>query len=248
MERAVMKRAWRNTLAASLKVVAVMTAGVLISGTAEARLFVLKSDVAAYPAQSVIEPGQKLNLPKGKRLTVLLPDGSTRDLTSANNGPVQALLQATKPASWWDDLVKMVLSGGGTDKPGSVRSVGTPPASLAVEGIRGGTARVCVERGAVPTVTRDRSADQQVVNFLAGTSDKPAVAEFAAGERTLKWPPGLEVVDGQTYRLQPVNGTGMQVQVVLIAKVPPGAEAVQSLAGAGCLPQAAAALRGLAAK
>jgi hypothetical protein len=248
MERAVMKRAKRNTWEPLLKVVAVMAAGLLFSGAAEARLFVLKSDVAAYPARSVIEPDQKLNVPKGKRLSVLLPDGSMRNLTSANNGPVQALLQATKPASWWDDLVKMVLSGGGTDKPGSVRSIGIPPASIAVEGVRGGKARVCVERGGVPTVTRDRTAARQVVNFQLGVGDKPVVAEFAAGESMLKWPAGLAVTDGQTYRVMPVNGTAMEVQVVLITKGQPGPEAVQTLAGAGCLPQAAAALQGLAAK
>jgi hypothetical protein len=243
-----MGRARRNRQGTSLKMVVAMAAGLLFGGTAEARLFVLRSDVAAYPARSVIEPDQKLNLPKGKSLTVLLPDGTMRDLTSANNGPVQALLQTTKPASWWDDLVKMVLSGGGTDKPGSVRSVGIPPASLAIEGVRGGTIRVCVERGGVPTVTRDRTAARQVVNFLAGASDKPVVAEFAAGENTLKWPSDLEVTDGQTYRVVPVNGTPMDIQVVLIAKGPPGAEAVQTLASAGCLPQAAAALQGLAPK
>jgi hypothetical protein len=238
----------RNTSRTSLKVVAATMAGLLVSGAAEARLFVLKSDVAAYPARSVIEPSQRLNVPKGKRLTVLLPDGSMRDLTSANNGPVQALLQTTKPASWWDDLVKMVMSGGGTDKPGSVRSVGLPPVSIAVEGVSGGTARVCVGRGSVPTVTRDRTAAPLVVNILAGGSDKPVVAEFAAGESTLKWPTGLEVTAGQTYRVMPVSGAAMEVQVVLITKGRSGPEAVQALAGAGCLHQAAAALQSLAAK
>jgi hypothetical protein len=238
----------RNTSRTSLKAVAAMMAGLLVSGAAEARLFVLKSDVAAYPARSVIEPDQKLNVPKGKRLTVLLPDGSMRDLTAADNGPVQALLQATKPASWWDDLVKMVLSGGGTDKPGSVRSVGIPPVTLAVEGVRSGKALVCVGRGGVPNITRDRTAAPLVVNFLAGASDKPVVAEFAVGESTLKWPPALEFKAGQTYRVIPVNGTAMEFQAVLITKGRPGPEAVQGLAGAGCLHQAAAALQELGAK
>jgi hypothetical protein len=238
----------RNTSRTSLKAVAAMMAGLLVSGAAEARLFVLKSDVAAYPARSVIEPDQKLNVPKGKRLTVLLPDGSMRDLTAADNGPVQALLQATKSASWWDDLVKMVLSGGGTDKPGSVRSVGIPPVTLAVEGVRSGKALVCVGRGGVPTITRDRTAAPLVVNFLAGASDKPVVAEFAVGESTLKWPPDLEFKAGQTYRVIPVNGTAMEFQAVLITKGRPGPEAVQALASAGCLHQAAAVLQGLAAK
>jgi hypothetical protein len=220
----------------------------LLCGEADARLFVLKSDAAAYPARSVIEADQKLDLPKGKRLTVLLPDGSMRDLSSANNGPVGALLQTASPASWWDDLIKMVMSGGGVDKPGSVRSVGIPSASIAVEGVRGGTARVCVERGSMPTVTRDRTATRQVVNFQAGTSDKRATAEFAAGESALKWPSGLEVADGQTYRVTPDNGTAMEVQLILIAKGPTGPQAVQALAGAGCLLQAALALQGLAPK
>jgi hypothetical protein len=235
-----MKRAMRKQLWVPL------AAGLLLGGTAEARLFVVKSDVAAYPARSVIETDQKLNVPKGKRLTVLLPDGTMRDLTSANNGPVQALLQATKPASWWDDLVKMVMSGGGVDKPGSVRSVGVPPMSLAIQGVRGGTARVCVERGSVPTITRDRTAAPQAVTFLAGTSGKPVVTEFAAGESALKWPAGVEITDGQTYRVTAANGSAMEVQVILIAKLAPGPEAVQALAGAGCLPQAAAALQALA--
>jgi hypothetical protein len=238
----------RDRLGPSITLAVATAAGLLWSGAAEARLFVLKSDVAAYPARSVIEPGQKLSLPSGKSLTVLLPDGTMRELTSANNGPVQALLTSAKPASWWDDLVKLVMSGGGVDKPGSVRSAGLPPVSFAVEGVRGGNIRVCVERGGAPTVTRDRALVRQVVSIVAGGSTKPVVTEFAAGESTLKWPSGLEVADGQTYRVMPLDSTALDVRVTLIAKKLPGTAAVPTLAEAGCLAQAAALLQVAAGK
>ena len=214
--------------------------------TAQARMFVVASDAPEYPAKKIIEPGETLKLPPGKRMTVMLPDGTTRALTSADNGPVAAILQPVKPVSWWQDLMDAARSGGGSSRPGSVRSVSPRPAVFSVDGQTGPKFRLCVEPSTQPVITRDRTDGNPAVTILAEKSGQQATVAFAAGQPKLAWPAGIDIVDGQTYRITPASTAAMVVEARVVAPGLTGEAKVRALGAAGCTQQAAAALQALA--
>ena len=228
-------------------ILAVLSLGILVAleGGAQARMFVVASDATEYPAKRVIEPGDTLKLVPGKRITVMLPDGTTRELTSANNGPVAALLQPVKTASWWEDLIDIARSGGGSSRPGSVRSVTMRPTVFTVDGQTGARFRLCVEPSTNPVVTRDRTDGNLTVIIVAEASGKQVTGEFAAGQMTLGWPSGLELADGQSYRVMPANAAPLQVELRIVPSGLKGEAQIRALGTAGCMKQAAAALQSL---
>lgn len=229
-------------------VLAVSSLGILLvlADGEHARMFVVASDAPEYPTKKVIELGDTLKLPAGKRITVMLPDGTTRELTSANNGAVAVLLQPVKVASWWNDLIDIARSGGGSSRPGSVRSVTVRPTVFAVDGQTGANVRLCLEPPVQPVVTRDRTEGSLTVTILAEASGKRATADFAAGQEKLTWPSDLAVADGQSYRVTPTNAAPMQVEVRVVPSGLKGEAQVRTLGAAGCTRQAAAVLQSLA--
>ena len=114
----------------------------------------------------------------------MLPDGTTRELSSANNGAVAALLQSVKPASWWEEIIEMARAGGGSSRPGAVRSITAKPPVFAVDGITASRFKLCVEAGMPPAVTRDQTTGVHAVTIVAETGNKQVKAEFAAGQAT----------------------------------------------------------------
>lgn len=220
----------------------------LVTTAAHARLIVRSSTTDSYRPRQVLAPNEIIKIPAGKEVVVLLPDGTTRLLTSAQNGPTSAVLKTSKPeASWWKDLIKYLQSGGAVASTGgtrggpSISEASKPQTTFTIESVKPdaatGAMRVCVTQGILPTIARDRSEGAHAVSIAADGSDRPAALAFKSGETRLAWPSSIPIVAGMSYRVVPSNHATIVVEMKTLAKGLAGDARLQALGAAGCFEQ-----------
>lgn len=217
---------------------------------AAADILIVSSDVAALKAGTQLADADRLDLPAGVKVRILLPSGKTQLLTGPVGGFVRDITKGERLAESVWSKAKELFETGGVDqtKMGAVRSIAVakPVSSgfawnlIAVTA----TGAVCVEKGAPLSIERaegDKANEMTIVD--AGTNKKFTIS-FAAGARAAEWPSGLDVQPDASYQLVPAGGRLRQVTLRLVDKASTAEPvALQTLLERGCRAQASAWLK-----
>jgi hypothetical protein len=244
-----MNRTFRTTLAMSTTRAALLAVlAMSAAAAAKADLLIVSSDVAALKAGSQLSDADRLDLPAGVKVRVLLPSGKTQLLTGPVSGFVRDITKGERMAEGIWSKAKDLFETGGIDqsKMGAVRSFKPPPKPVSsafawnmVPASASGP--VCVEKGAKILIERadgDKSPDLIVVD--AGANTRATVA-FSDGTRQADWPAGVALKPDATYQLVPSGGRLRQITLRLVDKAMTDEKsALQALLERDCRTQAKA--------
>lgn len=217
---------------------------------AAADILIVSSDVAALKAGTQLADADRLDLPAGVKVRILLPSGKTQLLTGPVGGFVRDITKGERLVESVWSKAKELFDTGGVDqtKMGAVRSIAVakPVSSGFAWNLIAVTASgsVCVEKGAPLSIERaegDKAKEMTIVD--AGTNQKLTI-NFAAGAREAEWPSGLDVKPDASYQLVPAGGRLRQVTLRLVDKASTAEPvALQTLLERGCRAQASAWLK-----
>jgi hypothetical protein len=217
---------------------------------AVADVLIVSSDVAVLKAGTQLADSDRLDLPAGAKVRVLLPSGKTQVLSGPVSGFVRDISKGERLVDSVWSKAKDLLETGGVEqsKVGAVRSFSVAkPAettftwNVIPAAINGS---VCVERNAKLLFERppgDKSKDLTIIETL--NSSKVSVP-LAEGATTVDWPSNLTVKPGASYQIVPSAGRLQQITLHLIEKsMTEETVALQALLELGCDRQARAWLR-----
>jgi hypothetical protein len=213
-----MQRIFRFTMFRSAALLAMFT----IATTAHADLLVVSSDIAALKAGTQLADADRLDLPAGVKVRVLLPSGKTQLLTGPVSGFVRDITKGERVVDGIWAKAKDLLDTGGVDqsKMGAVRSFGPPkPApSVFAWNVIPATANgpVCIEKGAKVMIERSEADKSQEMTLVdAGTK---ITVIFAGGGRQAEWPAGVALKPDVNYQIVPAGGRLRQISLRLVDK------------------------------
>jgi hypothetical protein len=219
-----------------LTVFALLVAG----GTAQAQVYVLESTAANVRAGIEIAMSDRISIPAGATIRVVMPSGKTQTISGPFSGTAAELAKG-QPANdgviaWIKSLVQ---TGGSTEKtPGVTRSARAPglPASFSWTAIPTTVdSTVCVPKGAKLELVRGASPAADRVTVVDLTTATRADAEFAAGKLTAAWPGTIALQDDRAYvLLAPDNRPRRQVTLRVIDRLPGEDDILIELADRGC--------------
>ncbi len=228
-----------------------LTAGLLLVAAAQALAadwVVMDARGGSFKPGQPVPAGTAVTLKEGERLSLISPDGKAVNLRGPYSGPATpgATGKAVDPK---EALAALLASRDArTRSVGVVRSgtasVATPD-SRAIDITRGGPR--CLRDGEQPELWRPDSSTMQP--FVLVASDRSWRADFVwlAGEDRIRMP-DLTRFDGQTTLLVNIEQREFALS---FARIPQGIDGIVLAAWMlekGCLQQAAALLRELAAR
>jgi acid phosphatase family membrane protein YuiD len=227
-------------------------AGLLMAAAlpAAADILIVSSDVAALKAGTQLADADRLDLPAGVKVRVMLPSGKTQMLTGPVSGFVRDITKGERLVESVWAKAKELFETGGVDqsKMGAVR--GLVMAKPVTAGFAwnvipvAASGSVCVEKDAALAIERaegDKSKDMIIVDAAA---NKKLAINFAEGARQADWPAGLDVKPDASYQLVPSGGRLRQITLRLVDKASTAdAVALQTLLERDCRAQASAWLK-----
>ena len=196
-----MKALFRGVLAGS-----VFSALALVVPASAAEIIVLDSSAASIKAGSVIQSDAVVNIPAGRKITIMETDGSVRAISGPFDGAVSKSAKAGGESHLISGLAKLVTERSERKAVlGAVRAVdknGDEAGLYAVDVTK--SEIFCLPAGKNPVLWRpDRlNLDAQFAIRNWHNQDDVRVAMWRRGDSTLAWPPNLQIGGGADYVLR----------------------------------------------
>jgi hypothetical protein len=183
------------------------------------QILVLSSDVEGLKANTELGANERLKVPAGRSVRILLPSGSTSVVQGPMDKPVSELTAGeTRLEGLWQ-LVKNTLGSGRSDRPAAARALNPAPrpaerGPLAVSALLSWTVipipatnegAICVLTGTPLSFARldavPSNDAKPIVRFGLGDKlpENPAVVTWKANDERAPWPEGVQAFDGGRY-------------------------------------------------
>lgn len=161
-----------------------------------ADVLVVSSDVATLKPGQQIGAADRIELPAGAKVRVLLPSGKTQLITGPANGAVGDIAKGGPTVEGVWAKAKDFLATGGADasRPGATRSLtaGGPAPVFAWNVVQAGaTGDVCVEYGARLRLARAAAGAAAEAALLDAASNTKFPVSWPANDVLADWPAAL---------------------------------------------------------
>ena len=248
-----------------MKTSSLMRRGALVGCTLSAMIFsasgvaaqviVLQSSVPQYKAGKTLTKTDRVTIPEGGSMMVVLPTGATRVISGPFAGQVSGLSGGkTSNAALFNAVKKFVKTGGSTTKSvGAMRSISSRRAGRTTRTVKAKfswttvpiSARgdVCLERGAAISLIRGKAGQALTVTVVDMQSSNRVKVQFEDGQKTVAWPSEL-ALKNSSYAILPDGQSMQQIRMRLITPIPTREQTLQVLHGQRCRMQFEAFLRG----
>jgi hypothetical protein len=212
----------------------------LAAGPAQAQIYVLESTAVPIRVGASYEPDERITVPAGTYVRVVLPSGKTQTIRGPYSGSVADLSRGHSTNEGVLAWIRMLLQTGGSSErtPGTTRSmrVPAPQAAFSWAAVPAMTdSTICVRKGAALHVRRTPSPRADRITVIDGASGQRSDVEFAPGKETAPWPAGVAPRADATYALlAPDNRPRRQVTLRVLDALPGEDDILAELAARGC--------------
>lgn len=179
---------------------------VLWSPQGLADILVVSSDVATLKPGQQIGPGDRIEIPAGAKVRVLLPSGKTQLITGPANSAVADIAKGGPTVEGVLAKAKDFLATGGADasRPGATRSMmaGGPAPAFAWDVVpAGASGDVCVEQGAQLKLARSGAGALTEATLLDTGSNAKFPVYWSANDMLADWPAALAPRPDAVYQV-----------------------------------------------
>jgi hypothetical protein len=221
----------------------VLVAAIAVAGAglslAQGQIYVLESSVASIKVGSSHALDDKITIPAGASIRVVMPSGKTRTIAGPYSGPVADLARGQKLDERVIAWIKNLFQTGGSSErtPGATRGMRPPdpPPTFSWTAVPvSADSTMCAQSGARLQLVRapSRAADRVTVVDL-GTGNK-GEAQWKANSTTADWPADLALRTDATYVLLVPGRPQRQVTLRLLERLPGDDDVLAELAARGC--------------
>ena len=233
----------------------VLSALMISASGVAAQVIVLQSSVPQYKAGKTLTKTDRVTIPEGGSMMVVLPSGATRTISGPFNGQVSGLSSGrTSNAALFNAVKKFVKTGGSTTKSvGAMRSISSRKPAAAPRAAKAkfswttvpiwARGDVCLEKGAEISLVRSRAGKALTVTVVDMQSSNRTKVRFGDGESAVAWPSEL-ALKNSSFAILPDGQAMQQIRMRLIAPIPTPEQTLQVLHGQRCRMQFEAFLRG----
>jgi hypothetical protein len=221
-----------------------ITLALAATTAAYADLLVVSSDLAALKAGTQLADNDRLDLPAGVKVRVLLPSGKTQMLNGPISGFVRDITKGERLVEAIWSKARELFETGGVDqsKVGAVRSMAPPKAvaSAFAWDVIPATASgsVCLLQGTAIGLERAAGDNSKELTIVDVASNAKFVVKFADGARQTAWPQDVALKPDASYQLVPSNGRLRQITVRIVDRASTEeAAAFQALLARDCRAQ-----------
>lgn len=226
----------------SLVYAVALFAGLMVAGggSARAQVYVLESTVATVKVGTAYAMGDRMTIPAGASIRVVMPSGKTQLIKGPYSGSAQELAGGHKANDGVIAWIKTLVQTGGSNEktPGATRSMRppSPPASFSWTGIPTSVdSTICMPKSAKPELRRASAQAADRITVVDLTTAARADVEFPAGSPTAAWPATIAVQDDRAYvLLAPNNRPRRQLTLRVLDKAPGEDDILVELANRGC--------------
>jgi hypothetical protein len=219
----------------------------ILSSAAEAaeatsQVVVIKSNAAAFAPGKIIEATETLSLSAGERMTAVAANGLIIHLVGPYAGTVKAPPVAEKSSSIVQTISNLMKSNPADRNTLAVTrqwQVERPsPDPWAVDIATQGPH--CVLEKRPVSIWRNNAATETPITLRRSSGGRAADGRWRKGENAVPWPPGVEIVSGQTYRAKIGESREDVIFDIFVAPrdLPTTAHRVAWIAEHGCRRQA----------
>ena len=222
-----------------------------LAGGASADVLIVSSDAPALKPGQQVGDADRIEVPAGAKVRVLLPSGKTQLISGPASGTVKDIAKGGPMVEGVWAKAKDLLATGGADasRPGAVR--GAPAGGGLLEGGRADFAwnvvptavsgSVCVERGARLALAR-AGADKAATAMLIDTSaNARSAVSWPAQSALADWPAELAPRHDAVYQLTAGSARPVMITLRLLDRAQTQDDsALAALLEGGCRAQARA--------
>jgi hypothetical protein len=221
---------------------AALVAANAVHTPAAAQLVVLESSATTIKAGVRFEDSDRVSIPSGSHIRVVLPSGKTRTLRGPYEGTVAELTKGEPRnegvMAWLKDFLR--TGGARESTPGATRglTVEAKPIGFswsAVPATANGT--VCVHKGARLELVRAASSRAERVVVVDAASSARGESEWQAGSATTSWPADLAPRAGGVYYVLLPNRPQRQITLRVLDRLPADDDVLAELHRHGCRQQ-----------
>lgn len=216
---------------------------------ARAEIFVIESTTPALQAGSQLADDQRLSVPAGAHVRILLPSGKTQTVKGPYDGAIADIGKGKLDGSGMIAWLRGFLRTGGSSEatPGATRSLSAAPARPTAfswtDIATGSDSIVCVPRGQTPQLKRTLTAKADRVTIVDRDKSVRGEAEWATGSDSAGWPPGIAIRDGAIYDIVHPDRPKRMVTLRVLPVIPEEPDVLGTLHARGCRAQFEAWLR-----
>lgn len=238
-------RAKSITLTASMA----LLAATLLATPASADVFIIESTAPALKAGSQLADNERLSVPDGASVRILLPSGKTQSVKGPYDGAIADIGKGKLDGAGMIGWLRGFLQTGGSSEavPGATRSLTPPPARSAsfswTSVPTGADSITCIPRGQSPQLKRGVTGKADKVTIIDRDKATRGEAEWTVGSDTAAWPGALALRDGAVYDLLVPDRPKRTLTLRVLARAPDEADVLSVLHAAGCKAQFDAWLR-----
>jgi hypothetical protein len=210
------------------------------AASAQAQVYVLESTAGPIRVGASYAPDERIMVPAGAYVRVVLPSGKTQTIRGPYSGSVADLSKGHSTNDSVISWIRTLLQTGGSSErtPGTTRSmrVPAPQAAFSWTAVPAATdSTICVRKGAALHVRRTPSPRADRITVIDGASGQRGDVEFAPGKETAPWPAGVAPRADATYSLlAPDNRPRRQVKLRVLDTLPGEDDILAELAARGC--------------
>ncbi|HWA51225.1 MAG TPA: hypothetical protein VG742_23350, partial [Dongiaceae bacterium] len=195
---------------------------------AQGEVYVIESSVPSISVGTGLAPADRLSVPAGDYVRVVLPSGKTQTIKGPFQGAASDLAngQATNDGvmAWLRTLLE---TGGSTQRTsGATRSM-RRAGGVAPQVAFSWTAipvtwegDICVQRGAALALARPSTARPEQVTVVDAASKAQAQTGWAVGQNTVPWPAALPPRPEGIYLLMIPDRARRQVKLHMLDRLP----------------------------
>ena len=196
-----------------------------------AQVIVLQSSVPKYKAGKTLTKTDRVTIPEGGSLMVVLPTGATRTINGPFEGKVSGLASGkTSNAALFNAVKEFVRTGGSTTQSvGAMRSVSSRRGGRAprIENAKfswttvpiSARGDVCLEKGAEISLIRGKAGKALTVTVVDMQSSNRAKVRFEDADTAVAWPAELQLKNN-SFAILPDGRSMQQIRMRLISPVP----------------------------
>ncbi len=226
------------------------------AGGVAAQVIVLQSSVPKYKAGTTLTKTDRVTIPAGGSMMIVLATGATRTINGPFDGKVSGLASGeTSNAALFNAVKEFVRTGGSrTGSVGAMRSISSRRTGGQARPVEKATfswttvpisARgdVCLEKGAEISLVRSTAGKALTVTVVDMQSTNRAKVRFEDAATSVAWPAELQLKNN-SFAILPDGQAMQQIRMRLISPIPTPDQTLQVLHGQRCRMQFEAFLRG----
>lgn len=196
-----------------------LCATALAAGTADADVLIVSSNAPGLTPGMQLDDGQKIDIPAGAKVRVMLPSGATLQINGATSRQVKEITKGEPlvEAVWAKARELLVTGGVDQSRVGAVRSF--KPAPPPVAGFSwtviapNASGNICVERGARLAIERPAGGGAADVTIVDTAKNIRAVVGFASDATRADWPTTLQPAADTSYQITVAGAAAREVRL-----------------------------------